>query len=158
MALQAAGNNVVVFPLFLNRLFKEVVLMSIIKMFSRLSFALLFVVWSAVSMAQATDISQADLMQRIKTNQAGLILDVRSPEEYAGGHVPGAINIPYDQLGSRLAEISSHKSKEVVVYCKSGKRAGIAANTLQAAGFGKLRHLDGDMDGWSSKGDLPIKK
>jgi len=137
---------------------EEVVLMSTIKMFSRLSLTLLFVVWSAVSMAQATDISQADLMQRIKTNHAGLILDVRSPEEYVGGHVPGAINIPYDQLGSRLAEISSHKSKDVVLYCKGGGRAGIAAKTLQAAGFSKLLHLDGDMDGWISKGDLPIKK
>jgi rhodanese-related sulfurtransferase len=137
---------------------EEVVLMSTIKMFSRLSLTLLFVVWSAVSMAQATDISQADLMQRIKTNHAGLILDVRSPEEYVEGHVPGAINIPYDQLDSRLAEISSHKNKEIVLYCKSGRRTGIAVNTLQAAGFSKLRHLDGDMDGWISKGDLPIKK
>ena len=132
--------------------------MSIAKMFSRLGMTLFFVVWSVVCMAQATDISQADLMQRIKVNNTTLILDVRSPEEYAGGHIPGAINIPYDQLSSRLGEIGSYKNKDIVLYCKSGKRAGIAANTLKAAGFGKLLHLEGDMDGWAGKGDLPVKK
>jgi rhodanese-related sulfurtransferase len=108
-------------------------------------------------MAGVTDIPQAELIQRIKANQSGLILDVRTPEEFAEGHVPGAINIPYDQLGSRLAEISSHKGKDIVLYCRSGKRAGIAANTLQTAGFSQLLHLDGDMNGWLSKG-LPTKK
>lgn len=132
--------------------------MSMIKMFSRWCMALFFVVWSAASTAQTTDISQAELMQRIKANSAGLILDVRSAEEYAEGHIPGAINIPHDQLGSRLAEISSHKDKEIVMYCRSGRRVGIAAGVLQPAGFSKLRHLDGDMNGWISKGELPVKK
>ncbi|MDH4234717.1 MAG: rhodanese-like domain-containing protein, partial [Gallionella sp.] len=94
----------------------------------------------------------------IKTNHTHLILDVRSPQEYAEGHIPGAVNISFDQLSSRLAEIGSYKDKDVVLYCKSGRRAGIAANTLQAAGFSKLLHLDGDMNAWLSKGDLPIKK
>lgn len=144
------------------KFFEEVIVMKkrhgIISLFSRLSITLFFVAWSTICIAQATDISQVELMQRIKTNHASLILDVRSPEEYAEGHVPGAINIPHNQLGSRLAEIGSYKDKDVVLYCKSGGRAGIAANTLQAAGFSKLLHLDGDMDGWRSNGNLPIKK
>ena len=131
---------------------------SIIGLFSRLSITLFFVAWSTICIAQVADISQVELMQRIKANHAGLILDVRSPEEYAEGHIPGAINIPYDQLSSRLAEIGSYKSKDVVLYCKSGGRAGKAANTLQAAGFSKLLHLDGDMNGWLSNSSLPIKK
>ncbi|MBI5436983.1 MAG: rhodanese-like domain-containing protein [Nitrosomonadales bacterium] len=130
----------------------------VIGLFSRLSMTLFFVAWSTICIAQVADISQVELMQRIKANHAGLILDVRSPEEYAEGHVPGAINIPHNQLGSRLAEISSYKNKEIVLYCAVGGRAAKAANTLRAAGFSKLLHLDGDMNGWLSNSSLPIKK
>ena len=132
--------------------------MSIVRIFSRLGVTLLFVAWSAVCMAQATDISQAELMQRINAGNAGPILDVRTAEEFAGGHIPGAINIPHDQLGSRLGEIGSYKDKEIVLYCRTGRRVGMAVNVLQPAGFTKLRHLEGDMAGWSGKGDLPIEK
>ncbi|MDE2118473.1 MAG: rhodanese-like domain-containing protein [Betaproteobacteria bacterium] len=125
-------------------------------LFSRLSMAL-FMAGRTACMAQVKDISSVELMQRIKAKRAGLILDVRSPQEYAEGHIPGAINIPYKQLGSRLAEIASHKNKEIVLYCRSGGCAGIAANTLRAEGFCKLLHLAGDMNGWRSNGSLPVK-
>lgn len=130
----------------------------IISLLSKLSMALFFVAGSTVCLARVADISQVELMQRIKANHAGLILDVRSQGEYASGHIPGAINIPHDQLGSRLAEISSYKDKDIVLYCASGGRVGSAAKTLQPAGFSKLLHLDGDMNGWRSNGSLPIKK
>lgn len=131
---------------------------SIISLLSKFGITLFFLAGSTICLARVTDISQAELMQRIKTDHAGLILDVRSPQEYAEGHIPGAINIPHDQLSSRLAEIGSYKNKEIVLYCASGGRVGIAAQTLQPAGFGKLLHLDGDMNGWRSNGSLPIKK
>ena len=130
----------------------------IIGLFFRVTMVLLFLVTSNVCLAQATDISQAELTQRIKTKHEQLILDVRSPEEYKEGHIPGAINIPYDRLDSRLAEIGLHKNKDVVLYCKSGRRSAIAANILQSAGFSKLQHLDGDMDGWLSNDKLPVAK
>ena len=130
---------------------------SISGLFSRLGMALFFVAGSTVCMAEGTDIPQAELMQRIKADRAGLILDVRSPDEYAEGHIPGAINIPHNRLDSRLAEINPHKNKNIVLYCGSGGRVSIAAKTLQAAGFSKLLHLAGDMNGWRSNG-LPIKK
>lgn len=120
--------------------------------------ALFFLAGSTACMAGVTDISQAELMQRIKAKHANLILDVRSPQEYAEGHIPGAINIPHNQIASRLAEIGTHKNKEIVLYCGSGGRVVAAANTLQAVGFSKLLHLDGDMNGWRNNGSLPIKK
>ncbi len=126
--------------------------------FSRLGMTLFFLGGSAICIAQVADIPQAELMQRIKTHQAGLILDVRSTYEYAAGHIPGAINIPHDQLGSRIAEIDAHKNKDVVLYCGSGGRVVTAAHTLRAEGFNKLLHLEGDMDGWRSNRDLPIQK
>ena len=74
------------------------------------------------------------------------MLDVRSPEEYASGHVPGAVNIPYDQIASRIAEVP--KDKDVVLYCKSGRRAGIAAEVLAGQGYTRLQHLEGDIVAW----------
>ena len=78
------------------------------------------------------------------------VLDVRTPQEYAEGHVPGAVNVPYDQLASRLADVP--RDKDVVLYCKSGRRAGIAADVLAANGYTRLSHLEGDMPAWAAKG------
>ena len=86
-----------------------------------------------------------------------LVLDVRTPEEYAAGHVPNAINVPHDQIEARLAELEARKNGPVVVYCKSGRRAGMAAEALSKAGFTNLLHLTGDMDAWSAAG-LPVEK
>jgi len=65
------------------------------------------------------------------------VVDVRTPEEFASGHVPGAINIPYDQLPGRAAEIGP-PSTPVLLYCRSGRRSGIAVESLQKVGFTKL--------------------
>lgn len=119
---------------------------------------LLFLMRSHARLAEMSDVSQAELMQRIKANHVHLILDVRSPREYKNGHVPGAINIPHDMLDSRLVELGSHINKDVVLYCGSGGRVVIAANILRSAGFSRLLHLDGDMNGWRSNGGLPIAK
>lgn len=84
-----------------------------------------------------------------------LILDVRTPEEYAAGHVENAVNIPHDQLAERLPEIERYAQAPVVIYCRSGRRAGLAAEVLHEAGFTNLRHLTGDMEGWIAAG-LPV--
>jgi rhodanese-related sulfurtransferase len=65
------------------------------------------------------------------------VVDVRTAEEFASGHVPGAINIPYDQLPARAAEIGP-PSTPVLLYCRSGRRSGIAVESLQKVGFTKL--------------------
>jgi rhodanese-related sulfurtransferase len=85
------------------------------------------------------------------------VLDVRTPEEFAAGHVLGAVNIPHDQLPNRIAEITGSKDKEVVVYCRSGKRAAVAEGTLAANGFTRLRHLEGDMIKWQEE-KRPLQK
>jgi phage shock protein E len=80
-----------------------------------------------------------------------LVLDVRTPEEFAAGHLPGAVNIPHDQLPNRIAEITNAKNKDVVVYCRTGRRAAIAEDTLAAHGFKRVMHLDGDMIKWNEE-------
>lgn len=86
---------------------------------------------------------------------APFVLDVRTPEEFATGYVPGAVNIPFDQLAARLAEVP--KDREVVLYCRSGRRALIAADVLAANGYQNLDHLEGDIVAWVEQG-RPVEK
>ncbi len=74
-----------------------------------------------------------------------VLLDVRTPGEFASGHIDGAINIPVQELGGRLGELKD-KNKTVVVYCRSGARSASAAATLEAAGY-TTRDL-GPMSAW----------
>jgi phage shock protein E len=62
------------------------------------------------------------------------VLDVRTQKEFEEGHVPGAINIPYDQVAARSAEVGP-KEHPVVLYCRSGRRSGLAAAELARQGF-----------------------
>jgi phage shock protein E len=63
-----------------------------------------------------------------------LLVDVRTPEEFASGHIEGAKNIPVSEVQVRLAEFGA-KDGKVVVYCRSGNRSGKAKTMLEAAGY-----------------------
>jgi phage shock protein E len=84
-------------------------------------------------------------------DQALFVLDVRTPEEYAAGHLPGATNIPHDQLAARLGELSGARERDVVVYCRTGRRSAEALETLDKAGFKRLFHLKGDYTRWTEE-------
>jgi rhodanese-related sulfurtransferase len=86
-----------------------------------------------------------------------VVLDVRTGAEFAEGHVPGALNIPHDELEARLGELGADRDREVVVYCRSGRRADLALDLLEKAGFRRLSHLDGDFQGWVAA-DRPVEK
>jgi len=81
-----------------------------------------------------------------------LVLDVRSAAEFDEGHLPGAINVPHDVLGERIAELGPAGERDVVVYCRSGRRSAIALETLKEAGSSRLFHLEGDYLRWSEEG------
>jgi rhodanese-related sulfurtransferase len=101
-------------------------------------------------------ISPSALLDRLDDVDAPLVLDVRTPGEYERGHVPGAVNIPYQQVGVRLAELGEINGRDVVVYCEAGPRAQRAEATLRAAGFERLYHLQGNMAGWR-RSQLPVE-
>ncbi len=101
-------------------------------------------------------IAPSELAGRIGTGNAPLILDVRTPGEYASGHIPGAVNIPHTELRDRLSEVVSHQNKEIVVHCQTGPRAGIAQSILSQAGFTQIRELEGHMRQWGASG-YPIE-
>lgn len=92
-----------------------------------------------------------ELAAQLAAGDAPLILDVRTPEEYASGRVPGAINIPHTELAARLTELGPDaREREIVVYCERGGRAAAAEAVLRDAGYRDVRHLEGDMSAWRS--------
>ena len=107
--------------------------------------------------AFSAEVPAKDVLAGIAASAAPLILDVRTPAEYARGHVPGARNISIDELAQRVAEIADHREQEVIVYCERGPRAARAADLLADAGFVSVQHLVGDMSGWREAG-LPIDR
>jgi len=103
-------------------------------------------------------IEPGTLGERIAWADSSLVvLDVRTPEEFAEGHVPGAINIPHTELASRIAELSESRDRDVVVYCKTGRRAALALDVLDKAGFKRLFHLDGDYTRWNDEKRPTVK-
>ncbi len=99
----------------------------------------------------AGTITPAELAQRLKAPNSPIILDVRTREEYAAGHIDNAVNLPHDELERRLGEIPGSKSSEIVVYCRSGKRAGIAEKILIEKGYTNVRDLAGHWQEWSKQ-------
>jgi rhodanese-related sulfurtransferase len=96
-------------------------------------------------------ISSTELSQRLHQSGPPLILDVRTPSEYASGHIQGAVNISHDQLEQRIDEIPGDKSREIVVYCQSGRRAGIAEKILVEKGYTNIKSLTGHWHNWSTQ-------
>lgn len=74
-----------------------------------------------------------------------LLLDVRTPDEFSSRHIPGALNIPVDELPGRLAEVP--EGRDVIVYCASGARSARAAKQLREAGRTRVRDL-GSLANW----------
>ncbi len=101
-------------------------------------------------------ITPADLMNRLNGERPPVVLDVRSPDEYRMGHVPGAINIPHRQVGARLDELTEAKQRALVVYCEGGPRTEYAESVLRQAGFEQVYHLEGDMGAWRMN-RLPVE-
>jgi rhodanese-related sulfurtransferase len=85
-------------------------------------------------------------------NKSVIILDVRTPGEYAKGHIPGAKLIPLDQLANRLHEVP--KQGKVYVICHSGNRSNQAVTLLRDKGFGNVYNVTSGMTGWQG----PVEK
>jgi phage shock protein E len=101
---------------------------------------------------RAPTITQSELLSKLERKEEDVIvLDVRTAAEFAAGHVPGARNVSHDELPARLDELAALRDKQVVLYCRSGRRTQIAEDTLRQAGFTKLLHLEGDWLAWEAE-------
>jgi hydroxyacylglutathione hydrolase len=83
------------------------------------------------------------------------IIDVRSPEEWSSGHLPGAIHIPLAALPDRIGDIDP--AKPVVVHCQGGGRSAIAASFLKSKGLDGVANLEGGFEAWRAR-DLPVER
>lgn len=97
---------------------------------------------SVVVSSQPQIISPQDYQSAYITNNADhVLIDVRTPEEFASGYIAGAINIPVQELSQRLSEVPT--DKDIVVYCRSGNRSAQASTILSGNGFNNISDLGG---------------
>ena len=77
--------------------------------------------------------------------QAGdiVLVDVRKADEYAAGHIEGAVNITLEDIQADVSQLDSYKDKQVILYCNSGNRSGQAATILLENGFTNVYNADG---------------
>jgi len=94
------------------------------------------------------NVSAEEAYKLIKDNKELVILDVRTKEEYDGGHIPGAKLVPVQVLPMKLSELNQYKDKPVLVYCASGGRSPRAVTTLANSEFTNLYHLTRGLSSW----------
>lgn len=102
---------------------------------------------------RATALQVTQLINRGKTT----IVDVRSSEEFAAGHLRDAKHIPLADLGTRIGELEKLKNRTIVLICQTGARSDKGARQLQKAGFDDVQSLEGGLTAWTAAG-LPITK
>lgn len=93
----------------------------------------------------------AEEAKQIMDSETGyIILDVRTQEEYDEGHIPGAIVIPHEAVSERAEDVLTDKNQLILVYCRSGRRSKIAAETLVELGYTNVQEFGGILD-WPYK-------
>lgn len=100
-------------------------------------------------------LSTRELTALVNSDQ-GIVLDIRNSKDFSAGHIVDALNIPYEKLASRIAELEKHKAKTIIVVDAIGQQAGSAASELKKTGFTAAK-LGGGIATW--RGDnLPVVK
>ncbi|WP_324262313.1 rhodanese-like domain-containing protein [Altererythrobacter sp. H2] len=108
---------------------------------------------SAVSKTNVIDVSAAEADELLAKDASLVVLDVRTPAEFAEGHIESAINIDFtdDAFAEKLARLD--KSERYVLHCKSGRRSAGALKVLQKQGFENVFHMDDGFDAWKAAGN-----
>jgi rhodanese-related sulfurtransferase len=127
-----------------------------------LAFLFAFLLIGSVSLAQTVEKDSIKVItiaefEKMSSKKKNLIVDVRTPEEVATGHLAGSVNINF--LGENFPqEISNlNKNKTYLLYCKSGNRTRKAADQMQKAGFKHVYMLQGGITAWNEAGK-PVEK
>ena len=100
--------------------------------------------------ALAESIAPSELSARREAGEAPVVIDVRTPEEFAAGHIPGAVNIPFDEVADRISEVEAPHG--VALYCMVGPRARRGETALLASGYTSVFHLEGGLAAWKAAG------
>ncbi|PLR83692.1 rhodanese-like domain-containing protein [Bacillus sp. V33-4] len=110
-----------------------------------LSLVILFIIQRFVPAKGVRQITTADLKSEMQDKNKQFV-DVRTPEEFKGNHIPGFKNIPLHQLSQKTEGLS--KDKEVVVICQSGMRSQKASKILKKSGFTRVTNVKGGVSAW----------
>lgn len=105
----------------------------------------------------AKHINAQEADKLLKENKSVVVLDIRTPEEYAGGHIAGAKNIDFLDNDFEKSLKGLDKSKAYLVHCASGGRSSQSLEQFQALGFKSVYHLDGGFNSWKKAGK-PVAK
>jgi rhodanese-related sulfurtransferase len=107
--------------------------------------------------SEIKEITLANTPQAIQ--ESDILLDVREPDEYASGHIPGAVHIPRGMLEFKLSSDPQLGARDlkIVLYCKTSGRAALAAKTLQEMGYLHVQSIAGGIEAWIEAGN-PIAK
>ena len=95
-------------------------------------------------------VSYEELQQKLNDKAPIVLLDVRTQEEFDNGHIPGALLLPYDEIDQKAAQLLLEKEKEIIIYCRSGRRSAIAKDSLEALGYNNVKDFGG-MNRWQGK-------
>jgi len=122
----------------------------------------IFLMAIAALVAHADDLMSpampaADVKARLGTPQAPLMVDLRTPPEFAIAHLPGAVNIPVSELEKRLDETRPAEGQDLLIYCLNGSRTRQAEPLLYAHDINSFYHLEGELEGWLQK-NYPFEK
>ena len=88
-------------------------------------------------------VTYADLQKKIADKEDIVLLDVRTAEEFNSGHIPTAVLLPYDQIEDKSEKLLNDKNKEIIVYCRSGRRSAIALDMLVKLGYTNVKDFGG---------------
>ena len=84
-----------------------------------------------------------ELQNKLNVKENFVLLDVRTQEEFNAGHIPSAILLPYDEINLKAATVLPEKEKEIVLYCRSGRRSAIAKKALVELGYKDVKDFGG---------------
>lgn len=115
---------------------------------------LVFSVSTAFAESEAPSIAPSELIALRTSATAPVVIDVRTKEEFESGHIPGAVNIPFDEVAKRISEIDAPHG--VALYCMLGPRARKGEAALLAAGYTSVLHVEGGLAAWRAAG-LPVE-
>ena len=101
---------------------------------------------SAQSDVNYESISMSEGIARMANDEGYIMLDVRRADEFKTGHIPGAVNLPNEEIGSEEIAILPDKEQTIYIYCRSGNRSKQAANKLIALGYKNIVEFGGFMD------------
>ena len=92
------------------------------------------------------EITQEEAKRIMDSSEEYIILDVREQDEFESGHIPGAILIPYTQIENKAEKMLPDKESQILVYCRSGRRSKIAAESLSGLGYTNVKEFGGIID------------